>query len=225
MAEEAKEKKEKKDELPASVKDPVAFAIALIIIVILLERLLARFTGTGSGLVLFGPSGWFVQSGLYALWEKVSALYLIMIWILSLFFIIMIIYTSLKTYRIDIEWRKSLYPKPEDGRVETMHGNKRWDMVVAHVQSDNPSDWRLAILEADIILDELLDHLGYVGDTIGDKLKSADNSRFRTLNDAWEAHKVRNTIAHEGHEYVLTQRESQRVIALYRNVFREFDYI
>jgi hypothetical protein len=96
---------------------------------------------------------------------------------------------------------------------------------MVHIGSDNPSDWRLAILEADIILDELLSELGYTGDTIGDKLKKAHRGDFKSLDHAWEAHRIRNAIAHEGQDFVLTQREARRILDLYEMVFREFDYI
>src|SRR5690606_23767063 len=34
--------------------------------------------------------------------------------------------------------------------------NPKWRQISDHVSSDNPNDWRLAIIEADIMLDELL---------------------------------------------------------------------
>jgi hypothetical protein len=98
----------------------------------------------------------------------------------------------------------------------------QWQEIERHINSTNPSDWRLAILEADIMLDEVLDKQGYQGDTIGDKLKGIDKSDMRSLNAAWEAHKVRNQIAHEGVSFQLNDREAKRVIGLFREVFSEF---
>lgn len=103
--------------------------------------------------------------------------------------------------------------------------NKRWEKVLTHMNSDNQNDWKFAILEADIILAELLDTMSYRGETIADKLKKVEPSDFQTIEAAWEAHKVRNTIAHEGTNYVITEREAKRVISLYRVVFEEFHYI
>ncbi len=34
--------------------------------------------------------------------------------------------------------------------------NQKWDDILTRISSDNPSDWRLAIIEADTILDEIL---------------------------------------------------------------------
>lgn len=102
---------------------------------------------------------------------------------------------------------------------------KRWLRVEEHIHSLNASDWRLAILEADILLEDLLDYLGYQGISIGDKLKKVNPGDMRTLDDAWEAHKVRNRIAHDGAEFVISEYEAREVIARYRRVFDEFNFL
>jgi large-conductance mechanosensitive channel len=103
--------------------------------------------------------------------------------------------------------------------------NERWEEVQNLVRSNSESMWRLAILEADILLGEMLDTLGYSGEDIGEKLKAATRNEFETLDRAWEAHKVRNKIAHEGSEYALTHAEANRVVGLYQEVFEEFKFI
>lgn len=106
-----------------------------------------------------------------------------------------------------------------------MEKNKKWEAVVAHINSTNSSDWRLAIIEADVMLDELLRTQGYQGDSIGEMLKAVERSDMTTLDHAWEAHKVRNEVVHSGAEYPLNEREAKRVIALFESVFREFNII
>ncbi len=103
--------------------------------------------------------------------------------------------------------------------------NERWLKVEKHIASQNPTDWRLAILEADIILDEMLQKMGYKGAGIGEMLKTVEKSDFLTLDAAWEAHKVRNSIAHQGSDFVMSHPEAKRVISLYKQVFEEFFFI
>lgn len=97
---------------------------------------------------------------------------------------------------------------------------------LAHVKelmlSTNVNDWRQAIIEADIMLAEILEEQGFQGFTIGDKLKGANPARFHTLNEAWEAHKVRNEIAHQGSQFDLTERLAHRTVNQYLTVFAEF---
>ena len=108
---------------------------------------------------------------------------------------------------------------------EGAKGSTRWAEVETHILSENPSDWKLAIIEADVMLEEMLHGAGYVGGSIGDMLKSANLQSFATLRDAWDAHTVRNEIAHAGSDYVLTKRGAQETILKYERVFREFKAI
>lgn len=101
----------------------------------------------------------------------------------------------------------------------------RWLQIQNHMASHNQSEWRVAILEADILLYDMLNQMGYPGDSIGEMLKQADSTSFATLDDAWKAHRIRNTIAHEGANYELTRGEAERAIRMYQRVFEEFYFI
>ncbi len=101
----------------------------------------------------------------------------------------------------------------------------RWARVMEHAASPDEHQWRLAILEADIMLNELLDLKGYKGETMSEKMKRVNPADFHSIDDAWEAHKVRNKVAHEGSESPLTEREKNRVIGLYKRIFEEFGFI
>ncbi len=103
--------------------------------------------------------------------------------------------------------------------------NPKWQKVILHINSENQSDWKLAILECDIMLSELLEGKGYLQPSLGDKLKAVDPNTMHSLDAAWEAHKIRNAVAHEGSEFVISHREAKRVIGLYETVFQEFKYI
>jgi vacuolar-type H+-ATPase subunit H len=100
----------------------------------------------------------------------------------------------------------------------------RWDRILDEANSENDQNRRLAILEADIMLNELLDDLGYKGETLADKMRQVPKAQFNTIDLAWEAHRARNKIAHEaGHE--ISAYEAKRIIGLYDKVFREFGFI
>lgn len=103
--------------------------------------------------------------------------------------------------------------------------NDRWQHILSYAAADDHELWRLAIIEADVMMDDMLKTMGYTQDSLGEKLRSAEVSDFRTLNQAWEAHKLRNTIAHEGTSYDLTRREVDMAIDNYRQVFNEFSFI
>lgn len=117
-----------------------------------------------------------------------------------------------------------LYAEEEESTEEAVI-NPKWKLVEEHINSDDANKWKLAILEADIILSELLDSLNLPGNGIGEKLKAVEDSDFDHIEEAWEGHKIRNAIAHQGSDFLLTQREAKRVIRLYKSVFEEFGVI
>jgi hypothetical protein len=122
------------------------------------------------------------------------------------------------------------FHKKEKQEHEALHHdappkNSHWEAIRLWASSASESDWRRAILEADIMLGTLLEQIGYRGKDIGERLRDANPLQFRTLDLAWQAHKVRNDIAHGGEAYHLSQREANAAIDLYRRVFEEFDFI
>ena len=101
----------------------------------------------------------------------------------------------------------------------------QWEIILKHMGSENHAEWKLGILEADNILDELLEERGFRGETLGDRLKFAESKGLKTLNDAWEAHKARNTIVHEEATSPLNKRDARKIIDLYEKVFKELGYL
>ena len=112
-----------------------------------------------------------------------------------------------------------------EGHSEASPKKQRWERVYELANTNNEGDWRLAILEADIMLGDLLASQGYRGESIGEKLRDANPLQFLTLDLAWKAHKMRNDIAHAGEAFHLSQRDASATIDLYRRVFEEFDFI
>ncbi|MBX4192576.1 hypothetical protein KW798_03770 [Candidatus Parcubacteria bacterium] len=152
----------------------------------------------------------------------------------SFLFLIGIVYYRVRLGQVEHEgWHKRAeeevaLTQKRDSRKEL---NPRWERVIElanarpRLDVDSTADWRHAILEADIMLDELLTAQGYRGETMGEKLKDVNPMQFTTLDLAWQAHKVRNAIAHMGEAYPLTERDTHATIDLYRRVFEEFNYI
>jgi hypothetical protein len=98
----------------------------------------------------------------------------------------------------------------------------RWAMIEDYMSGDHETLWRIGILEADNLLNDAMRAAGYAGEDLGEMLKEA---RFRSIDLAWDAHKMRNRIAHEGMKFTLTEREARRVFAMYEAVFKELKVI
>ena len=143
---------------------------------------------------------------------------------LSVLGLCVIVYTIMRLF--NLRKREELFYSTLLLSPESKGGvSSRWQHIESLAGGTSMSEWREAIIEADIMLDDMLTKDGYVGAGVGEKLKAADPENFHTLQDAWEVHKVRNQIAHEGSAFNLSEPLARRTIARYANVFREFKII
>ena len=127
------------------------------------------FFNSGSG----GGSGGGVDSFFTNLIDFLMGFWSVLVvfsWLITILLIIGIIYAYIRDGQLSalmaegISAQEKLYAEAYGGSST----NKRWDDVVAHIASDNPAQWRLAIIEADIMLEELLETVGYAGTTVGE---------------------------------------------------------
>ncbi|MES2748865.1 MAG: hypothetical protein V4668_02380 [Patescibacteria group bacterium] len=177
-----------------------------------------RFIFGGDGVV-----GSLSQDGILGFLSGAWTVFVIISYICSFIFLVLYIYASIQAEKLgDIE--HDMMAAGEEAYAMKMSGGIKSDKFAElkeHVNSDNPNDWKLAIIEADIILDDTLKRQGYAGPTLGDRLKSISPSALSSLDDAWQAHKVRNQIAHGGADFVLTQKIARETIVQYERVFKE----
>lgn len=171
------------------------------------------------------------------LWQKIASSFMqyvyptaVVLAVVVSVFSLLGIYKNLRRLLEINKEEEKLYGRSKETLDDLVHSpvqnkNERWEQALAHLNSANAGDWRLAIIEADVMLDEMLRAMGYHGDSIGDILKGVDKSDMLTLEAAWEAHKTRNKIVHSGSDYYLTERDAKHVMSLYESVFREFKII
>jgi len=169
--------------------------------------------------------------------DQVVIFFKTILFFLAMFFLTIICYVFVRMLEIRAKEHKHLHheihqytqkKKQEEKRLREesrSSKNERWIKTLAYLFSQHASDWKLAIIEADSMLESLMEQLGFRGETLGDRLKNANHENFPNLTIAWEVHTIRNRIAHEGLTFEVSQREAKRVIALYEQIFHEYGYI
>jgi hypothetical protein len=171
-----------------------------------------------------GTASFFSADGFFGILDTIWSVYAILAYIFSIFLLTLYAYASMRRNQYYISGTESLREEERiyDMQFRGIQYNSRLSDILAHSESENPNDWKLAIIEADIILDDILKKGGYAGNSLGERLRSISSSQLQSLDDAWEAHKIRNRIAHDGADFVLTKRLAEDTINRYRRVFTEF---
>src|SRR3989338_7791647 len=148
---------------------------------------------------------------------QIDSVYRTILFFIALFFLTIISYSTIRIFEIRSKEHKHLkheiaefahHQKEKEKKAqegEAVSKNPRWLKTLDHLFSQHQSDWKLAVIEADSMLEALMRQLGFKGETLGDKLKGATQENFRSLTSAWEVHTIRNRIAHEGMNFELTQ--------------------
>lgn len=90
----------------------------------------------------------------------------------------------------------------------------RWNEIEKMLDAKGEMQLKIAILEADKLLDHALKSLSFPGNTLGERLKFA-SYKYPKIRQVWWAHKVRNQLAHEA-SYYLDKTIARKAIKSFR---------
>ncbi len=134
---------------------------------------------------------------------------------------VLVFFNLLKVSRQHRELREKLAAQQEaalEAPVATAL-TSRWEEIMQHIESIREGEWKFAIIEADKLVDDQLKNL-FAGETMGERLMNIDKTQLLSIDGLWEAHKVRNRLAHESN-YFLRHAEAVRAIRLYEQTLKE----
>ena len=94
----------------------------------------------------------------------------------------------------------------------------RWQGIEEMGKSANEMQYKMALMEADKLLDHALKALAMPGETLGDRLKFAAY-RYPKISNVWWAHRLRNQLVHESSFY-LEPSMARKAVAQYGSTLR-----
>jgi hypothetical protein len=112
--------------------------------------------------------------------------------------------------------RKIFAPKLEGMDRKAIRA--RWDEIERLVSSGEHMALKMAVLEADKLLDHALKAMAMSGNTLGERLKFAAY-RYPNIREVWWAHRLRNSLAHEP-TFRLEKHTAKRAIKEFERALR-----
>ncbi|TRZ77973.1 hypothetical protein D4R87_01680 [bacterium] len=79
---------------------------------------------------------------------------------------------------------------------------RAWNKVQKRLTTMQEAEYKMAVIEAEKIFDNILLMIGYKGNTLGDRLKTMRREQLECIEEIWSAHKVRNRIVHNPDEKI-----------------------
>lgn len=130
----------------------------------------------------------------------------------TVFFIIKTGWLAVHINRIQDVILKTNLPKKEVERT--------WKSIQEHFFTGSDNDLKIAIIEADKLLNEALRSAGIQGNALSDRLKKIKSSDLPDIELIWQAHKLRNQIAHEN-DFKLKRDLAERTLGVYEATLKE----
>ncbi|MDP3772025.1 MAG: hypothetical protein Q8Q94_01460 [bacterium] len=203
------------DKKPKGLFGSFEFVEILVIAIIALGILGALLVPAGN--IIQNISGFSQEGGFTSIKFVLQAIFIPV----DIFLFVFLVVTLRKIFALDRAVAtgepRSVPPPPQ----EQVHA--AWEQIETLAASANPSEWNMAVIRADALLDDLLLHRGYGGPTFADRLRIVDPTILRSRDRVWSAHRLRNMIAHEPTQ-THTHEMIMHALAAYEGAFQELGY-
>ncbi|MFA6183802.1 MAG: hypothetical protein WC682_01730 [Parcubacteria group bacterium] len=101
---------------------------------------------------------------------------------------------------------------------------RTWQEIENRLKTKSISQYKVAILEADKLVDEVLMNIGFGGVNMKERLEKANVNQVEEIDNLIEAHEIRNKIIQDDNFHV-DKTEAARVIELYREFLDNMEII
>lgn len=108
-------------------------------------------------------------------------------------------------------------------QLDVDHYRSSWMKIESALKRDNQSSFSFAVIEADKLVDKALRERAMKGQTMGERMKSAQKI-WSKANDVWSAHKLRNKIAHET-DYKVTYIDARNALEKFKRALKDLGAI
>lgn len=132
----------------------------------------------------------------------------------TLFFIVFIIFALIKS-----TWLKWLILNDlQEFFRHKPFGTKKvagdWNKIKTKLDAGLEAEYKLAILEADSVMEDVLKRMGFVGASLGERLDKLTAVSLPNLDEVRLAHQTRNNVVHDP-DYKLSLDEAKKTIAIF----------
>ncbi len=106
--------------------------------------------------------------------------------------------------------------------IRKNEASKKWESVERRLESDNPSHYKVAILEADHFCDDLLKESGFDGENMSERLAHMHSGQLQSYAGLSEAHAIRNRIVNEP-TFTLDREQAKEYLEKYKGLLIELE--
>lgn len=95
---------------------------------------------------------------------------------------------------------------------------KQWNRIIKRLDTGLESEYKLAVIEADDMLELSLKRMGHAGENLEERLNKLNKVILPNIIDVYEAHRMRNNIVHNP-DFRLDLDEAKKTLNVYNKAF------
>lgn len=102
--------------------------------------------------------------------------------------------------------------------------DKKWELVKARLKKGDEANLKLAVIEADNILDDIFKRMGLPGKDMSERMEQVQPHELKSIDRVLDAHKVRNLIVHQPN-FHLSHSEAEQALDSFEAALKELEYL
>ena len=101
---------------------------------------------------------------------------------------------------------------------------RQWGKIAERLETGLETEYKLAIIEADDMMDASLKRMGYDGQTLEKKLEKLTLATLPNIQQLYEVHQLRNNVVHDP-DYQLSLEEAKKALDAYNQALRDLQIL
>lgn len=136
--------------------------------------------------------------------------------VFTIFFLIAVIYFFVNSSYLQYKFLEDITEFFSWQSYGSREISKRWNKIKKKMESESESEYKLAVIEADDFLAEVLEDRGYEEKTFEEAVKKAGRLMASDIDEIINAHQVRNSIVYDP-SYKLDLEQAKKIMGVYES--------
>ncbi|MCK4636057.1 MAG: hypothetical protein KAT32_04280 [Candidatus Moranbacteria bacterium] len=153
-----------------------------------------------------------------------STFFLVIKIILILYITILLVDIILLVYLGDVRKRLREQFKGTNIPISKKKKQKEWNLIKNRLKTGKDNEYKLAVLEADHIVEKSLEVAGYNGDNFSERLSQIPQNFFSHLDAVNEAHQLRNEIIRNDN-VAITKEQAEKTVGTFESFLKTLDVL
>jgi hypothetical protein len=113
---------------------------------------------------------------------------------------------------------------PQEFTTKKRRARKDWQDIRHKLESANETDYKVAIIQADAFIDDLVSRMGYAGDNFGERLANIPADHIVNIEGMQQAHEIRNRIIHD-ENFVVSREDAEIALGQFEELLKSYQVI